>query len=490
MRRPRQSEPTPESRHDPASTLAVDESRPTHQIDARQERLIFSMRGQTEAIVDAASLNSVQDPGQLDGPTRALIQRRAAVLGPGYTLQYARPVNPTRACGTKIWDASGEVLLDAYNNVPCIGHAHPRVVEAMTEQLSSISTNTRYLQRRVVDYAEALMSTFNPALNRVMFTCTASEANDLALRIARDVTGHKGVIASTYAYHGTTSLVASVSPAAGVGIPLGRDVRLVPAPDAYRVKTADLGRWLAGQVQEQIDSLHRHGVGLSAFIADGLFSSDGIYPANRGVLQPVADVVRRAGGLFILDEVQSGFARTGDFMWGHQYFDVVPDMVTLGKPMANGLPVAAMVAQWDLIEDFGSRIPYFNTFAGNTACIAAAQAVLQVIQEENLLDNVRLQGKKLRDGMGQILRGASHAVDIRGAGMYLGVEISETDESHTPAAATAAAVVNAMREDGVLISVAGPVGNVLKVRPPLVFDDQDVDRFLTSFERAVRTSGV
>jgi 4-aminobutyrate aminotransferase-like enzyme len=445
---------------------------------------------ETAQEINAVKINSIQDPARLDARTQALIERRSVVFGPGYNLHYSRPVNPIRALGTKIWDASGEVLLDAYNNVPCVGHAHPRVVQAMTEQLSTVSTNTRYIQRRVVEYAESLLSTFHPVLNRVMFTCTGSEANDLALRIARDVTGHTGVIASEFAYHGTTSLVASVSPAAGASIPLGRDVRLVAPPNGYRHQQADLGSWLAARVQEQIDELHRHGVGLSAFIADALFSSDGIYPAENGILRPVAEVVHRAGGLFILDEVQTGFARTGSDMWGHQHFGVVPDLVTLGKPMANGLPVAAVVAQWDLIEDFGSRISYFNTFAGNTGCISAAQAVLQVIQEDNLLDNVRRQGTALADGMRQILRGANHAIDIRGPGLYLGVEISHPDDARTPDAETANGVVDAMREDGVLISIAGPVANVLKVRPPLVFDDSDTDRFLSSFERAARSCAV
>jgi 4-aminobutyrate aminotransferase-like enzyme len=444
------------------------------------------MRGEADRPLNIVTLNSAQDPAALDGPMRALIERRAAVFGPSYHLQYARPLNPIRARGTKIWDASGEVLLDAYNNVPCIGHAHPRVVEAMSEQLSSISTNTRYLQRRVVDYAESLLSTMHPALNRIMFTCTGSEANDLALRIAHDVTGHTGVIVTQSAYHGTTSAVAACSPSAGENIPLGRDVRMVPAPDGYRVDTADLGAWFAARVQEQIDDLRRHGVGLSAFLVDGIFASDGIYPPSAGVLQRAADVVRKAGGLFILDEVQSGFARTGD-MWGHQYFDVVPDLATLGKPMANGLPVAAVVAQWDLLEDFGSRISYFNTYAGNTACIAAAEAVLQVIQEANLQDNVRMQGKTLLDGISQIVRGSDLAVDVRGAGLYLGVEFSSAERQLTPDPSAASSVVNAMCDDGVLISTAGPHGNVLKIRPPLVFDDSDADRFLTSFERAMRT---
>lgn len=447
------------------------------------------MRGQEISRLNAYTPTGDQGPAAVDARTRALIERRTAVLGPGYDLQYARPLNPVRARGTKIWDASGEVLLDAYNNVPCIGHAHPRVVEAMSAQLSSVSTNTRYLQQRVVDYAESLLSTMHPALNRVMFTCTGSEANDLALRIAHDVTGHSGVIVTESAYHGTTSLVAGCSPASGENTALGRDVRVVPAPDSYRVKTDDLGSWFAARVQEQVDDLRRHGIGLSAFLVDGIFASDGIYPPFEGVLQQAADVVRKAGGLFILDEVQSGFARTGD-MWGHQHFGVVPDLVTLGKPMANGLPVAAVVAQWDLLEDFGSRISYFNTYAGNTACIAAADAVLQVIQEANLTDNVRRQGRTLLDGMRQIVAIADRAVDVRGSGLYLGVEFSHTDDELTPDPLTASAVVNAMREDGVLISVAGPNGNVLKIRPPLVFDDSDADRFLSSFELAVRAWAV
>lgn len=435
---------------------------------------------------DAVTVNSVQDFSLIDGGTRQMIERRSALLGPSYRLQYSRPVHPVRAKGTRLWDASGEELLDAYNNVPCVGHANERVVRALSGQLGMINTNTRYLQDEVVSYAEALLSTFHPALNRAMFVCTGSEANDLAVRVARQVTGQTGIIASQHAYHGNTALVSSFSPAGGPGTILDKDVRLVPAPDAYRMQGIELGAWFAAQVQLQIDDLASRGVGLAAFIVDGIFSTDGIHPADHGVLQQAADIVRRAGGIFILDEVQSGFGRTGENLWGYERFGVLPDMVTMGKPMANGLPVAGVVAQWDLFEDFGERVPYFNTFGGGNACIAAAHEVLNIVNDTAMLSNVATQGLRLRDDMERILARSERATDVRGAGLYIGVEFSLNDAQLTPDAAVAGAVVDGMREEGVLISAAGPNGNVLKIRPPLVFDDSDADRFLTSFERVVK----
>lgn len=444
------------------------------------------MSGQLSASYDAVTVNSVQDLSRIDGGTRRMMERRSALLGPSYRLQYSRPVHPVRAKGSRLWDASGEELLDAYNNVPCVGHANERVVRAMADQLGMINTNTRYLQDEVVAYAEALLSTFHPALNRAMFVCTGSEANDLAVRIARQVTGQSGIIASQYAYHGNTSLVSSFSPAGGPGTILDRDVRLVPAPDGYRMPGVDLGAWFADQVQTQIDDLASRGVGLAAFIVDGVFSTDGIHPADDGVLQRAAEVVRRAGGLFILDEVQSGFGRTGDHLWGYERFGVLPDLVTMGKPMANGLPVAGVVGQWDLFEDFGERVPYFNTFGGGNACIAAAHEVLRIIQDSDILPNVAAQGRRLRSEMERILARPQRAVDVRGAGLYIGVEFSSADAALTPDAEITGRVVDGMRDEGVLISAAGPHGNVLKIRPPLVFDDADGDRFLSSFERVVR----
>ena len=435
---------------------------------------------------DAVTVNSVQDLSMVDGNTREMIERRSALLGPSYRLQYSRPVRPVRARGTRLWDASGEELLDAYNNVPCVGHANERVVRAMSDQLSMINTNTRYLQDEVVEYAEALLNTFHPALNRAMFVCTGSEANDLGVRVARQVTGQTGIIASQYAYHGNTSLVSSFSPAGGPGTILDKDVRLVPAPDSYRMQGVDLGAWFAAHVQAQIDDLASRGVGIAALIVDGIFSTDGIHPADNGVLRQATEVVRRAGGLLILDEVQSGFGRTGDHLWGYERFGVLPDMVTLGKPMANGLPVAGVVAQWDLLQDFGERVPYFNTFGGGNACIAAAHEVLNIVNDTALLSNVAAQGRRLRGEMERILARSERQTDVRGAGLYIGVEFSRNDENLTPDSVVTGEIVDGMREAGVLISAAGPNGNVLKIRPPLVFDDADSDRFLTSFERVVR----
>lgn len=436
-------------------------------------------------VFDALSLNSLgaAEAESLDSGTRALVARRARVMGPSYRLHYARPVNPVRAAGTRIWDASGEVLLDAYNNVPSVGHGNPRVIEAVTAQLATVSTNTRYLQEPVVRFAEDLVSTFDPALGRVMFTCTGSEANDLAIRIARHVTGNTGIIVTEYAYHGATAEVASWSPSSGSAVPLGRDVRVVPPPERLRCSGSSPAEVFRDRVAAAMDDLHRHGVGVAALVVDSLFSSDGIHIEAPASLGPVVDLVHNAGGLFVADEVQAGYGRTGAALWGHQWANVLPDLATMGKPMGNGLPIAAVVARPDLLDVFGSMVPYFNTFGANTACVAAAQAVLDIIREDGLVESARTQGDRLLAGVREIMSSWPSGWDVRGTGLYVGVEFFEPDAEMTPDAAVASEFVNGMREAGVLISIAGPYGNVLKIRPPLTFDAADTATFLGAYEK-------
>jgi 4-aminobutyrate aminotransferase-like enzyme len=254
--------------------------------------------------------------------------------------------------------------LDCYNNVASIGHAHPRVVQAIAAQAATLNTHTRYLGEPILDYAEKLLSTLPSSLDQAMFVCSGSEANDLALRVAFEATGGSGVVVTGEAYHGTTALVASASPATGAGQPLSHGVRTVPPPDAYRGPSGDpvaLGAWFAGQVDAAFTDLRRHGIRPAAFLADSIFSSDGIYTDPQGVLAQAIDVTHRHGAVFIADEVQPGFARTGDTFWGFARHGVVPDMVTMGKPMGNGMPVAALVASAEVLRPFGERVPYFNT---------------------------------------------------------------------------------------------------------------------------------
>ncbi|WP_236950494.1 aspartate aminotransferase family protein [Mycobacterium sp. MS1601] len=407
-------------------------------------------------------------------------------MGPAYRLSYSVPFQPARAQGTKIIDVHGDEYLDAYNNVASVGHNHPRVVDAVARQLRMINTNTRYLQRDIIEYAENLVSTHDSALETVMFTCTGSEANDLAARMARQATGGTGIIVTEYAYHGCTRDVASWSPSSGVGTILGPEVRTVPAPDTFRRTDHGLAEWFTAQVQRQIDDLRRHGVKVAALVADSLFSSDGIYP-DSGVLGPAVKAVHQAGGLFISDEVQTGFGRTGAAMWGYQRSNVVPDIITMGKPMGNGMPIGGVVCRRPVVESFGDNVAYFNTFGGENAPVAAARAVLEVIRDENLIANAQDKGTQLLHGMRRIIADSGVQADVRGAGMYMGVEFVGDLETKTPDPQTASAFVNELRHRKVITSMAGQFGNVIKVRPPLVFDQSDVDRYLTEFEFVART---
>ncbi len=420
---------------------------------------------------------------QLPEELRAAVARRNRVLGPVYRLFYDDPVEIVRGAGTYLYDSAGTEYLDAYNNVPCVGHAHPRVAEAVARQAATVNTNTRYLQPAVLDYAEDLLSTFPAPLSNIVFTCSGSEANDLALRVVRHVTGNQGVIVTANAYHGVTSAVAAISPSLGVNSPLGICVRTIPAPDE-RVAPGALGDYLRAQIRTAAADLARHGIGLAAFIADSVFSSDGVFSRPTGFLQPVLDEVHRAGGLYIADEVQSGFGRIGAGWWGFQRHGIVPDIVTIGKPMGNGLPIAAAVFDPDLLVDFGRKIRYFNTFGGNTVSIAAAQAVLDVIRDEGLIDNAARVGAQLIAGVDAITAGYDGVAQVRGDGLFIGVEMV-TGAQHRPDPDRAGAVVNELRSRRVLISASGPHGNVLKIRPPMAFRAADAERFLTEFDGAL-----
>src|SRR5690606_1543142 len=329
--------------------------------------------------------------GNLVAEDAALVARRAKALGPAYRLFYETPVHLVRGEGVWLFDRAGEAYLDTYNNVACVGHCHPRVVEAMAPQAAAFASHTRYLHEGILDYAERLLATFPAELGHVMFTCTGSEANDLALRIAREHTGGTGVIVTENAYHGVTADVAALSPSLGAGVPLGPHVRTVPAPDAARYG-ADVASGFAAAVQAAIDDLLRHGVRLAALVVDTIFSSDGVFADPEGFLTPAVTAIRAAGGIFIADEVQPGFARTGAAMWGFQRHGLVPDMVSLGKPMGNGYPVAALVVRPGVVAAFGAKARYFNPFGGNAVAAATASAVLDVIEDEGLLDNARDTG--------------------------------------------------------------------------------------------------
>lgn len=435
-------------------------------------------------MVNSFDPQSVTD---LDETTRDKIERRSRLLGPAYRLFYTRPVEVSSGRGTRLYDPQGNEYLDAYNNVVSVGHAHPKVTEAISRQLGILCTHTRYLQDGILSYAEELLPTFGGDIGHLMLTCTGSEANDLALRIAKYRTGHQGIIITSEAYHGNSELTASFSPSLGENSPLGTWVRQVPSPDSYRIPAENMAAWFADQVAIQIADLQRHGQGVAAFIADSVFSSDGIYSHPTNLLAPVADTVRNAGGLFIADEVQSGFGRTGDKLWGYQRHHVEPDIITMGKPMGNGFPVAGIAVKPDVVSDFGYAMRYFNTFGGNSVAVAAAHATLNVIREEGLLDNAVKVGQLIQDGYRDLAKRYPAIGDVRGAGLYVGVEIVQDPETKQPDSQLAAGIVNGLRERRVLISATGFHANTLKIRPPLVFSAQDADQLLSATEDTLKS---
>ncbi|HCI6001787.1 TPA: aspartate aminotransferase family protein [Klebsiella variicola subsp. variicola] len=421
----------------------------------------------------------------LDAETQTAVARRKKLLGPAYRLFYSDPVEIVRGKGVYLYDHKGNEFLDAYNNVVSVGHSHPKVVAAITQQLEKLCTHTRYIQQPLLNFSEQLLATHHGALREAghtMFTCTGSESNDLAMRIARYHTGRKGVIVTAEAYHGNSATTAGFSPSLGRKSPLDPFVRTVAAPDSYRLPPEKLGEIMAADVQRQIDDLARHGEGLAAFIADSLFSSDGLYSQPTDLLAPVAKVVKAAGGLFIADEVQSGFGRSGSHMWGYQRHGIDPDIVTMGKPMGNGYPVAGIVVRHDIVAAFGKDMRYFNTFGGNTVAIAAAQATLDVIQQEGLMENSLKVGRLIHEGLLEIARRYHSIGDVRSAGLYFGVELVQDRESKVPDMDLALAIVNGLRRHRVLISATGAQANILKIRPPLVFTENNALRLLETID--------
>jgi 4-aminobutyrate aminotransferase-like enzyme len=415
--------------------------------------------------------------GEMPAAQRALVERREKLLGPAYRLFYAEPLHIVRGEGVWLYDAAGEKFLDAYNNVTSVGHCHPHVVEAIARQTAILTTHTRYLHEDILNYAERLLGTFPVQIGHLMLTCTGSEANDLALRIARAATGKTGFIVTDTAYHGVTGMVAEISPSLGGHVPLGLHVRTVPGPSGDHYRT------FGSSVRSAIEDLAAHGVGTAALICDTIFSSDGVVADPPGFLREAVQAVHEAGGLFIADEVQAGFARTGEAMWGFQRHGLVPDLVTMGKPMGNGFPVAGVAMRPPLVAEFGRQARYFNTFAGNPVAVAAANAVLDVIEREGLQANATAIGRLLRDGIEKLRERFRQVGTVRGAGLFIGVDI--VDANGLPDGAAATRLVNAMRREHVLISCTGRAAHVLKIRPPLTFSEPDAQLLLSALEQSL-----
>lgn len=392
-----------------------------------------------------------------------------------------------RGEGVWLFDAQGKRFLDAYNNVPVVGHCHPRVTKAIAGQAGTLNVHTRYLHENVVRYAERLTASFE-GQDMAVFTCTGSEANDLALRMARLLTGREGIICSNNTYHGNTAAVDELSTTFTGGRPGSARVRAVPFPETYRplrgLGGAALEDAYVDEVRSSIEDLQRSGLGVAGMLVCPVFANEGLPEVPAGFLERAAQLVRKAGGFVIFDEVQAGFGRTGH-LWGHQPSGVVPDIVTLGKPMGGGYPIAGVVSRAEIVNAFRERVMYFNTFSGSPVACAAALAVLDVIEEEELIAHVRRVGPLLTRGLQDVMAAHEGVGDVRAKGLFWAVELVEDRGAKTPAAARAMAVVNRMRHHGVLISRLGQFDNVLKIRPPLIFDEQHAGLLLEALDRSL-----
>jgi 4-aminobutyrate aminotransferase-like enzyme len=416
-----------------------------------------------------------------------LRHRRAVSLAPSYQLFYDDPVHLVRGEGVWLYDADGNRYLDCYNNVPSVGHAHPKVVEALAGQAALLNTHTRYLHEHVVELAERLGAILPGDLNTCYFVCTGTEANDLAVQIARTVTGHHGVIVTESSYHGNSDLVGKLSTDSYPAEDRPDWLGVVEPPNCYRGRfpapATDQGSKYAGLIGAAIDELDDRGHGVATMLIDTSWDSNGVLIAPDEYVRRSAATVRERGGLVISDEVQAGYCRMGQHFWGHAHYELVPDIVTIGKPMGAGHPVAAVVTTPEIAAAFAESRNYFNTFGGNPVSAAVALAVLDVVADEQLLENATATGAMLGLGLVDIADRHEIVGAVQGRGLFWGLDLVDDRATRQPIAyADAKRIVTMLRRRGILAGVTGRHDNVLKIRPPLVFRPEHVDVLLTELD--------
>ncbi|MBI1379065.1 MAG: aminotransferase class III-fold pyridoxal phosphate-dependent enzyme [Frankiales bacterium] len=415
---------------------------------------------------------------------------RRRLLGPNLSVSYADPLRIVRGVGAYLYDDEGRAYLDSVNNVAHVGHAHPHVVAAGARQMAVLNTNTRYLHEEVLRYAERLAATLPDPLSVCFFVNSGSEANELALRLARAHTGAWDVVCVEHGYHGNTQTLVDVSPykhagPGGRGAPTWVHVAAMPDPyrGAHRGYGADVGAAYALDVQRCTQEAPDGRV--AAMIVESMIGCGGQVVLPDGYLAAAADHVRAAGGLLIADEVQVGFGRVGPRFWGFATQDVVPDVVTVGKPAGDGHPLAAVVTTPEVAASFANGMEYFNTFGGNPVSAAIGNAVLDVIEQERLPERAAATGARILDGARELAGRHELIGDVRGLGLYLGIELVRDRETLEPAGEEAAHVIERMRHLGVLVSTDGPFHNVLKVKPPIVWGEAEADRLLSTLDRVL-----
>ena len=413
-----------------------------------------------------------------------ILQRRVRLLSSNLSIAYRNPVNIVRGEMQYLYDEAGRQYLDAYNNVAHVGHCHPRVVQAGQDQMALLNTNTRYLSELVLRYAERLIATLPASLSVCFFVNSGSEANELALRLARAHTKAQDLIVLDHAYHGNTTTLIDISPykhngPGGDGPPPW--VHSVPLPDTYR------GLYQEDEyLQHVVDVIAFLGEsGLCGFIAESLPSVGGQIVLPQGYLAKVYKAVHAAGGVCIADEVQTGYGRIGTHFWGFESYGVVPDIVVLGKPIGNGHPIGAVITTPEIASSFNNGMEFFSTFGGNNVSCAIGLSVLEVVHDEQLQEHALEVGNRLLEGLRELLSRHQIVGDVRGSGLFLGVELVKDRDTREAATELAADVVNALREEGILLGTDGPYHNVIKIRPPMPFSAADADRLVTTLDRVL-----
>jgi 4-aminobutyrate aminotransferase-like enzyme len=407
--------------------------------------------------------------------TETLVARRRRLLGPGLRQFYDFPFHPVRGTGVWLHDETERAYLDAYNNVPHVGHCHPDIVAALSQQAATLNSNTRYLDEHILDYAERLLATMPKELDVCLFVCTGSEANDLAWRLARTVTGNDGVIASADAYHGNSSFLATL------------DAYRMEAkrPSAVATVAAPAEGHFDAAFTTAIAKLEQAGHGVAAAYFDTCFANEGLIAPDADSMRSAVGRVRAAGGLYIADEVQAGLGRLGDVMWGFEALGPAPDIVTMGKPLGNGHPIGAVATRRDIVERFCARDRYFNTFGGNPVSCAVGLAVLEVLKRERLQENAVATGRHLASGLFELASRFPAIAAARGRGFFQGVAIRDP-ETGEAAPQRAREIMNAMARRGVLVGLTGPKREMLKIRPPMPFDRANAEQLVATLEAVLR----
>ena len=421
-----------------------------------------------------------------------ILQLREKHLGKSLSTSYKHPLQIVRGSGQYLYDTEGRQFLDCVNNVCHVGHCHPHVVKAAQLQMETLNTNTRYLHEHLVTYLRRLTNTLPDPLRVCFLACTGSEANELALRLARTYTGQRDLIVLDAAYHGNTNALVEISPykyEGKGGFERRPHVHKVPLPDGYRgpykYDDADAGIKYAQHVQQTIEQLEKDGRKPAAFIAESLASCGGQVELSKGYLEAAYAHVRAAGGVCIADEVQVGFGRVGSHFWGFETQNVIPDIVTMGKPIGNGHPMSAVVTTQEIADAFANGMEYFNTFGGNPVSCATGLAVLDVIANEGLQQRAWSVGSYLKKGLQALKEKHPIIGDVRGRGLFLGMEFVRDHETLEPADTEAERIVELMKERGILLSTDGPLYNVIKIKPPLQFDKKNAAFVLSSLDEVL-----